>query len=355
MSGRARLRRVAVGVATALAVALGAAPAVAADPAAVALAQGDAYVSPRVLGTAASAEQAVLAERAAALRAERRPVKLAVVLGPVGAPSLQAYTRRLAQELGFEGTLLVTRRGGGVASVGPRSTAEMTVRLREARVGAIANPAERLATAAGVVAVPLPDVNGSSWRPAATLLLLGLLGGGWAVAMGAGRAGRRERRDLAERRARARVRLDALRAHAIGLAGFPGLPDDERRHVQAALGGYADIVAQAAEARTPDAVEALDARIDEGLDTLAGVASRVGAPHPRGDIFAGLCAVDPGHGGGTADGVVDGRPGARVCPACQEAAATGRRLSSRMVPAGAGAVPFAAVGEDPQEGGGPVR
>ncbi len=355
MTGRLRRALLVAVAALGTVLAVVAPGAAATDPAATALAQGDVYVSPRVLGTAAAAEQAALAQLAAALRAEERPVKLAVVLGPVGAPSLQAYARRLAQDLGFGGTLLVTRRGGGVASVGPRSTAEMTVRLREAGVGAIANPVERLARAAEVVAVPLPDGNGRSWRPAATLLLLGLLGGAWAVAMGAGRATRRERRDLAERRARARVRLDALRAHAIGLAGFPGLPDEERRHVQAALGGYAEIVAQAAEARTPAAVEALDARIDEGLATLTGVAERVGAPHPRGDIFAGLCAVDPGHGGATADGVVDGRPGERVCPACEEAAATGRRLSARMVPAGAGAVPFATDGETPQEGGGPVR
>jgi len=96
------------------------APARAADPAESALAGADVDVSARVLGDAAPAAARELTEVAAELAAARRPVKLAIVAGPVGAPSMRAYARRLARAIGWAGTLVVTAPGRPVAAVGPR-------------------------------------------------------------------------------------------------------------------------------------------------------------------------------------------------------------------------------------------
>lgn len=344
-------------LAAAAGLALATAPAVAsaADPAEAALAQRDAYVSPRVMGPAAAAEEAALAKAAAELRDEGRPVKLAVVIGPVGAPSLQAYARRLATRLDFDGTLLVARTRGAVAAFGPRPTADMTRDLRAGRVGRIANPVERVARAARLAAPPPTDDDGALWRPAITLLALGLVGGGWAVAIGLGRQSRQQRRLLAEARARVRVRLDALRSHAVALARRGGLPDGERPHVEGALGGYAEVVAALAETRTVDAVAALDERVGSALSALIGVGERVGARHPRADIFAGLCSVDPAHGLAQDACEVEGRAGAPVCTGCAEAAASGERLSPRRIPAGGGAVSFTSAADSSQAGSPPLR
>ncbi|WP_217914880.1 hypothetical protein [Miltoncostaea marina] len=323
----------------------GAPAAAAADPAEAALAARDAYVSPRVLGSAAAPAERELAEVAAAMADAGRPVKLAVVLGPTGAPSLPAYARRLVRTLEYEGTLLVTRARGPVVAVGSRPTADMTVQMRAARIGAHANQVERLTAAAALVVPPPPDERGELLRPALGLLAVAALGGGWAAAVGAGRAARGRRRRAAEARARARVRLDALRAHAGALLRRPGLPPGERAHVEAALGAYADAVSALRETDDAERIAALDPPVAAALVGLEGVAERVGAPHPRGDIFAGLCAVDPSHGPAGATAPVGDRPDAPVCGGCAEAAAGGARLVPRRIPAGAGGLPFTAAAE----------
>jgi hypothetical protein len=135
----------------------GAPAALGADPALGALRAGDAYASPRVLGESALEARAQLAETAARLRAERRPVKLAVVAGPVGSPSMRAYARRLSAELGGTETLVVTAPGRAVVAVGPRPPAQITRALRAERVGRIANPVERVIAAALVGVATGPD------------------------------------------------------------------------------------------------------------------------------------------------------------------------------------------------------
>ena len=137
----------------------------AADPAQDALAVRDAYVSPRALGPAARAEEANLARVAARMAAEGRHVKLAIVLGPVGARNLQAYARTLAGRLAFGGTLVVTTPGGAAAAAGPRTAADITRALRAAGVRAIANPTERVTVAASVAAPPGFDPDESAPAP----------------------------------------------------------------------------------------------------------------------------------------------------------------------------------------------
>ena len=105
----------------ALSLAAAAPPAGAADPAADALSARDAYASPRALGPLAPAAEAQLQEAADRLAERGQPVKLAIVAGPAGAPSMRVYARRLADEVaGEEETLVVTAPGRAVIAVGPR-------------------------------------------------------------------------------------------------------------------------------------------------------------------------------------------------------------------------------------------
>ena len=103
------------------------APALATDPAIVALERDDAYVNPRTLGPASAEAEAELAAAAASLNRARQPVKLAIVLGPVGAPGMQAYVRRLRRTLDYEGTLVVTAPGRPVAVAGPLPRGTITL------------------------------------------------------------------------------------------------------------------------------------------------------------------------------------------------------------------------------------
>ncbi|MGD9573116.1 MAG: hypothetical protein AB7V62_14630 [Thermoleophilia bacterium] len=311
------------------------------DPALEALRSDDAYVSPRVLGPAAAAEEATLRSNAAALREAGRPVKLAVVIGPVGAPSLAVYAERLAVRLDHDGTVIVTRRNGAVAVATPVARADITARVAAADLEAVANPVERLVQASRIAAVPVePDEPDVEWAGLA-LLAVALAGGGWAAAIGMGRAGRVGRRDLSEARAVARVHLDALRARAGSLARRPDLPEEARARVEGALGTYADVVGALQAARTTEEVTDLVPRIDGALAGLAEVGAEVGAPFPADRPFEGLCAADPGHGPATAEGPVIGIDGpAPVCTACREAADGGSPPRRRLLPREGRPVPF---------------
>ncbi len=306
--------------------------ALAADPAEEALATRDAYVSPRVLGPAAASEQRLLADAAARLNAEDRQVKLAVVLGPVGSPTLQAYVRTLAERLGFDGTVVVTSPTGAIAAVGPRSAAQITLAIRASGARRIANPVDRLALAAGVAAPVSADPGGHGTRAVVILLSVALLGGLWALALGSGRGERRARREVAEARAHMRICLDALRARATALMRRQDLPAPAREGVGRALNTYADAVTSLQEMRGVNQVDALAPDVHSGMDELARAAEVVGERMPSEDPFAGLCRVDPVHGPGTED---EG-----LCAACHEAAEEGRRPPPRMLPEQGRAVPF---------------
>ena len=321
-----------------LALALGpaASPVAAADPAREALAHADAYASPRALGAGAADARRRLDQAVTELGAQGRPVKLAVVAGPAGAPSMLAYARRLAQAAGITETLVVTAPGRAVAAVGPLGPAETTRLLRAADVGAVADPVERVIAAARAAA-PFPADEGGG-NPTLVLLGLAALGGAWAVGVGLHREVRRGREAVLERRAAVRVRLDALRARAAVLADRTALPTGVRAPAGRALVRCDEILGALQRTIEMEQVGALDARVRAGLAALDEAAASVGEHQPADDPFAGLCANDPAHGP-----AADPETPLPLCAACREAARRGEAQGPRMVPVGGRAVPFSDV------------
>jgi hypothetical protein len=320
-----------------------AAPALAADPALEALRERDAYVPTAAIGESAAVAQAQLRDAAAELAADGRPVKLAIVPGPAGAPSMLAYARRLARELDDDVTLVITAPGGPVVATGPLAPATITRRFRAARVGRIAHPVDRVLAAAALAAPPAPD-EGNGVREVLTLIGLAVLGGAWASAWGFRRQSRHARERLVERRAAMGVCLDALRARATAFARRSELPGPARARTQAALAAYADAIAALREARRAEDVDALLPRLRTGLGEIAAAAEAVGERLPADDPFAGLCGVDPAHGPATELAATADRPDAiPVCASCRAAADDGRPAARRLVPAGGRPVPFSEI------------
>ena len=268
-------------------------------------------------------------------------MKLAVVAGPVGSPSMPVYVRRLKAQLGYDGTLVVTTRGRTIAAAGPRATAEMTRALRAEAVGRISDPVARLARAADVAAPPPADLEAAGRKSALVLILIAVLGGAWATALGVGARGRRTRREITEARGRARVCADALRAHTMALARRPGLPPEARRHVEHALGVYAEAISSLPEMRSAEEVAAFGPRLRAALDEIAGATAAVtGTPAPA-DPFTGLCGIDPAHG---VPVTAPGEAGPRaLCEACREALEAGEPPVPRMLFEDGAAVPFDAA------------
>ena len=267
-------------------------------------------------------------------------MKLAIVPGRGSTRALIAYARRLRSALDFDGTVVLTTPGGAVAVAGPSAPAELTVRLRRARVGRIADPTARLISAAEVTAVERRGTSGT--REVAILIGLAVLGGAWAVAAGAGRRARRGRQELAEERAAMRVHLDTLRARALALARSKRLPEEARPRVQAALGTYADSIAALQQASSADEVARLAPSVTAGLDALSDAARQAGEPWASSDDpFAGLCGADPAHGPPTGEGpATPGGPPVPLCARCCEALERGDPVPLRMVPAEGLPVPF---------------
>ena len=335
----------------ALALAATAPAGAAADPAVGALEAADVYVSPRALGTAAPAAAAELADAAERLAGQGRPVKLAIVAGPAGAPSMRVYARRLVQEVAPGETLVVTAPGRPVIAVGPRPPAEITRRLRAAGVGAIADPVDRVIRAAELAApAPLDD---ESYGTRAILVLLGLaaLGAAWAVAWGARRQGRAERERMLEARAAAAVRLDAVAARGGALMERPDLPPAARADAEGAVAAHDAAAAELQAVSRAEDVERIAPRIDEAIAALSRACAAVGEPAPDHDPFAGLCAADPAHGPAVAEARIDGQAEpAEVCAACADQAAAGSPLRPRLIPIGGRPAPYTEVHPDRPEG-----
>jgi hypothetical protein len=164
------------------------------------------------------------------------------------------------------------------------------------------------------------------------LILIALLGGAWATAIGVGARGRRTRREVTEARGRARVYADALRAQTMILARRPDLPAEARRHVEHALGVYAEAISSLPEMRSTAEVAAFAPRLRGALDEVAAATAGVtGSPAPD-DVFAGLCGIDPAHG----------------ADACLDALASGDAPVPRMLFENGGAVPFDAADYGPE-------
>lgn len=345
------MTRVLIALAIAVALLAGAATAGAAvDPAVVALRDGDVYASPRALGPDTPEATERLQEAADDLNGTGRPVKLAVVLGPVGAPSMRAYTRDLRRRLGYDGTLAVTSPGRGVVVVGPDPPATVTRRLRAARVASIRDPVDRVITAASAAAPPSTDDGGGGPRLIAAFLGIAILGAAWAVAWGLRRERRGRRGELAEARGYLSTVLDATRERAGALGARPDLPDDARAQVDRALVDYANALAALRGADTVTRIEGVLPPTRSALASLADAASAVGERLPADEPFRGLCAVDPAHGPATAHAVVEGRGEAEVCSACASVAADGEALVRRMLPTPVGPVPFDEMSAAPLAG-----
>jgi len=345
------MRGTGAGALLALALALAAvAPARAADPAPAALEASDVHVSSAALGPASPQARAELRAAAADLADQGRPVKLAIVAGPAGAPSMRVYARRLADALGGGATLVVTAPGRPVIAVGPVAPADITRRLREERVGAIANPVDRVVRAAQLAAPPAPEDEGSGSREALILLGLAALGGAWAVAWGARREARRQRDRVFEARAAATVRLDAAGARAAALDDRPGLTPAARAELARAVASHAQAATALREARSIGDVARADGVVSEALGALARAGDAIGADQPAGDAFAGLCGADPAHGPATATAEIDaGGDPVAVCDACHEEAEAGRPPRRRLVPIGGRPAPFTEIGGDGSE------
>jgi hypothetical protein len=318
------------------------------DPAVGALTRARSWVSPAALGEATPHAETRLARTALLLDRRRRPVRLAIVTGPAGAPSMTAYARQLGARLPHGATLVVTAPGYGVRAVyiSPNGTIK---RLdRASRADAIVNPVDRVIAAARSVAVHAPRHQGRD----EILALIGIatLGSAWAAAMGAGRHQRRGRRRAAEARAAVTVHTDALRAWSLTLGRRPDLPPEARETVQRALGIYADVTTSLRQATDVRALAAVGEAVRAGLGEIARAGDLVDAGIDRTDPFAGLCGVDPSHGPATCD-LPPGREGpAAVCDRCAEDLERGATPAVRLVPVHGRPVPFDQVALPPPSG-----
>jgi hypothetical protein len=329
----------------ALVLAVAAPAAGAADPAADALSSRDVYASPRALGAGAPAAEAELQAAADRLAGRGQPVRLAVVAGPAGAPSMLVYARRLADDVAREGeTLVVTAPRRAVIAVGPRAPAEITRRLRAGRIGSVADPVDRVVRAAEL-AVPAPP-DDEAWGTRAVLVLLALagLGAAWAVAWAARRQARAERERMLEARAAAAVRLDAVAARAVALLERPGLPPAARAEAERAVAAHDEAAAGLRAARSAADVDRVAPAQREAAAALARAGAAAGDEPAGDDPFAGLCAADPAHGPSTAEAALEGEAEpAEVCAACAEEAAAGRPPRPRLVTIGGRPAPFTEI------------
>jgi hypothetical protein len=308
-------------------------------PAVSALTEGDAYVSPRALGPASGEAEAELAQAAAAINADGRDVKLAIVPGPVGAPSMRAYTRRLRRDLDYSGTLAVTAPRRPTIAVGPLPPATITTRLRSPLVVDQPDPVERV-IAAGELATPEPDASGAT-REILLLLGLAVLGAAWAVAWGLRRERRGARAELAEIRGWAVVCLDAIDARADELWGRATVTPRAGAHLESSQSESALARSAVLGADRMSALEEALPGLRRAFDQLELAATDLDEPLDVDDPFEGLCGVDPAHGPASEVAEVKGIEGEEmVCPACAQARRQGHELERRMIPVEGRPVPF---------------
>lgn len=222
------------------------------DPARAALRGSSVFVSPKLtLGPDAAAR---LAAAATSLGREDRPVKFALVTGPVGAPTMLVYARRLRRELRYAGTVVVAAPPSRLGVAGPGDPAVLTRALRTAGVAAMTDPVARAIAAAEAAAPAPPSATGARTRGLLGLLGLALVGGLWAVAIGVRRTYALERRALGDARAAATDSLAALERELEDAATRTDLDSGARDAVERARRDCANARASLARARSVDAV-----------------------------------------------------------------------------------------------------
>jgi hypothetical protein len=326
-----------------LAAAAAAAPAHAAiDPAERALRRGDTYVSPLARDVVSADDVALLARRAARMIADGRPVKLAIVAGPRGAPSMRRYVLRLGEALDARRvTVVVTAPDRPVAAVGPRAPADVTKAFRSAHVNRLHDPVARVLKAADLAAPPPPGEAGSAVTGVGVLLGLGLAGGVWAAAWGLRRERRHARLALDEARAHASLRLDALRARSDAVGRRTSLPPAARALLEGSAATRERVAEAVAAATDAGGIEAAMAELGPAEVAAARAAALTGLAVDPEDPFDGLCAVDPAHGEATEVArPADAAEPAPVCADCARACASADPPRRRTVPVGGRPVPF---------------
>ncbi len=336
------IRRLATVVATALILigTVGTVGAVA-DPSIEELGQASVYVSPAVVGTGTPDAIARLTAVADELRAAGRPVRIVVVQGPSGAPSMRQYAAQLRHAIEFDGLVVAVAPGRATGVAGPRSQAAMTTSLRNAKVGTIADPVQRAAAAARAAAGPrIAPSNSEMVRSLLALLGMALVGGVWAAAFGIRRTTRRAREALDDRSAIARVRLDAIGARLDVLAG---LPDDHARaddRLDAATRIARRAQAELDQATSPDDIPAAEALVNAAFTLLRDAEHEARMPSPQ-DPFQGLCRVDPAHGPGAGVAQLEPEgPSLDLCTPCMKRVRGGHPPDRRMVPSPDGGRPY---------------
>ena len=305
------------------------------------LRQGAVYVSPAVTGAATPDAVARLSAVADELQAAGRPVRIAVVKGPSGAPSMRDYALRIRRALGFDGMVVAIAPGRAVGTAGPRSQAAVTSSLRSAKVGTISDPVERAVAAARAAAgPPLAPTNSDLVRSVLALVGIALVGGIWAAAFGIRRASRKARMALDDHSARARVKLDAVGARLDTLAELPEHHARADDRLDAAMRLARRAQAGLDQAASPDEIPPIEAQVDESFVVLREAEHEAGVPSPE-DPFEGLCRIDPAHGraSGTARLIEDG-PSMAMCSPCMKRVREGHPPSRRLVPTSHGDVPF---------------
>ena len=177
-------------------------------------------------------------------------------------------------------------------------------------------------------------------REVGALLGLSALGGLWAVAWGIRRAEQPARIAMLDARTQLQVRLDALRARTAILARQP-LPEAARHLVDDVVERQVLIDAELTRASSVADLQALDPDVVAANRVLEQAAELVDLDMPAGAPFAGLCAVDPGHG--AAQTTVDVEGGMAVCEECAAAVARGDPVRHRMVCIDGRPAPFTAA------------
>ncbi len=314
------------------------------DPALRALRTADAYASRAVLGHGAVAARSRLAREARRLADRGQQVKLAVVAGPAGARTMLVYARNLRDALEYDGTVVVSAPDRPVVAAGPRTPAEITLALRRSGANRDPDPVDRVIRAAAAAAPPAPA--GSWWRGVLGFALLAGLGALWAAAWGVRRERRRQRTAIADARALARLRLDALRARALDLQARAGRPDAARRALDEVTAAADVVLAELESAGSAQDLDRAVASLERAERRLREAAALAGEHLDPQAPFEGLCAVDPGHGAAGDEARLG--PGERpvpVCEACAAAARAGAPPLRRVVPVHGRPVPFDEAGD----------
>ena len=248
-----------------------------------ALATTDTFLSPALQTADPVAARLALSEAARAARSAGDPVKIAVVPGPAGAPSMLSYARALRRDLNFRGRVVVAAPDRPVVVAGPQSPAETTRALRRGKVGQVQDVVERAVAAANATQTAARKSNrGSGARGLFGLFGLALIGGVWAVAIGMRRRQGVDRQRFHTTRVAVSDGLDEL-ASCIERAGPTGEVSSQQNAIDRAAREYAAAREDFGRARDVSALVETGGRVRGALRAM----EEAGIP-PSTEVTVGL-------------------------------------------------------------------